>query len=335
MRLIQLLDDASAIRVGEICADGRQVRLLERISSMYELANAAITAGLGLDALAAERAGNVRLDYAGLLDEGRVLTPLHHFDPARCRVTGTGLTHLGSAAARDAMHRNLQQHAEAGKLTDSMKMFQWGVEGGIPRDGQPGAQPEWFYKGDGGIVAAPGASLDLPDFALDGGEEPELVGLYVIGPDGTPHRLGFALGNEFSDHVTERSNYLYLAHSKLRACAVGPELRTGELPRDLHGISRIRRDGSVLWEKPFLTCEANMCHSLANLEYHHFKYVAHRRPGDVHLHFLGTATLSFADQVSAQDGDVFEIELPELGAPLRNPLRTVASGFALGGVSVR
>ena len=230
------------------------------------------------------------------------------------------------------MHQNLQQQAQAGTLTDSMRMFQWGVEGGIPAAGEAGAQPEWFYKGDGGIVVAPGAPLPSPDFALDGGEEPELVGLYVIGPDGTPHRLGFAIGNEFSDHVTERQNYLYLAHSKLRACAVGPELRSGPLPRDLRGTSRIRRGDAVLWEKPFLTGEANMCHSLANLEYHHFKYAAHRRPGDVHLHFFGTATLSFADGVRAGDGDVFEVDLPELGAPLANPLRTVAAGFAPGGV---
>jgi hypothetical protein len=333
MRLIQLLDDSGALRAGTVDPEGRQVRALERTASMYELARDAIANGRGLDAEADARRGDTRFDLAELLAQGRVLTPLHHPDPAHCRVTGTGLTHLGSAAARDAMHRNLQQQAEAGTLTDSMRMFQWGVEGGIPQGGEPGAQPEWFYKGDGGILAAPGAPLDSPDFALDGGEEPELVGLYLIGPDGTPYRLGFALGNEFSDHVTERQNYLYLAHSKLRACAVGPELRTGELPRDLRGTSRIRRDGEVLWEKPFLTGEANMCHSLANLEYHHFKYAAHRRPGDVHLHFFGTATLSFADQVRARDGDVFEIELPELGAPLRNPLRTVASGFAFAGVS--
>jgi hypothetical protein len=230
------------------------------------------------------------------------------------------------------MHQKLQQQADEGTLTDSMRMFQWGVEGGIPESGEPGAQPEWFYKGDGAILAAPGQPLESPDFALDGGEEPELVGLYLIGPDGTPHRLGFAIGNEFSDHVTERQNYLYLAHSKLRACAVGPELRAGPLPRDLRGTSRLRRGGDVVWEKPFLTGEANMCHSLENLEYHHFKYAAHRRPGDVHLHFFGTATLSFADGVRAQAGDVFEIELPELGAALRNPLRTVAAGFAPGGV---
>ncbi|HTU65717.1 MAG TPA: AraD1 family protein, partial [Steroidobacteraceae bacterium] len=211
------------------------------------------------------------------------------------------------------------------------------VEGGRPAvdaegRGEPGAQPEWFYKGDGDGVAGCGAPLVSPSFALDGGEEPELVGLYVIAPDGTPRRLGFAIGNEFSDHVTERRNYLYLAHSKLRPCAIGPELRTGALPPHLEGMSRIRRDGRVLWEKPFVTGERNMCHTLANLEYHHFKYAAHRRPGDVHLHFFGTATLSFADGIEAQPGDVFEVDLPELGAPLTNPLAQSPAGFDLGGV---
>lgn len=332
MRLIQLLDQAGNARVGAVDAGAGRVTLLEDVDSTYALAGAAIAGGRSLGAQAAATLGTTTLDYAALLQAGRVLSPLHHPDPAHCLVTGTGLTHLGSAAARDAMHQNLRQQADAGTLTDSMRMFQWGVEGGAPQASTAGAQPEWFYKGDGSILVAPGAPLPSPDFALDGGEEPELVGLYLIGPDGTPHRLGFAIGNEFSDHVTERQNYLYLAHSKLRACAVGPELRTGALPRDLRGTSRIRRGGAVLWEKPFLTGEANMCHSLENLEYHHFKYAAHRRPGDVHLHFFGTATLSFADGVRAEAGDVFEIDLPELGAPLANPLRPVAAGFAPGGV---
>ena len=140
------------------------------------------------------------------------------------------------------------------------------------------------------------------------------------------------IGNEFSDHVTERKNYLYLAHSKLRPCAIGPELRTGAPPAHMEGVSRIRRAGKVLWERPFLTGETNMCHSLANLEYHHFKYAAHRRPGDVHLHFFGTATLSFADGIQAAPGDVFEVELPDLGAPLANPLARADTGFTFGGV---
>ena len=332
MRLIQLRDEAGRIRAGAVDADGATVRVLDGPDGTYALARDAIAAGRGLAEQAGSTPGDTRLDYPGLLRDGRVLAPLHHPDPARCLVSGTGLTHLGSAAARDAMHQTLQERAQTGTLTDSMRMFQWGVEGGNPAPGHPGAQPEWFYKGDGATVVAPGQALESPDFALDGGEEPELVGLYVIGADGTPHRLGFAIGNEFSDHVTERQNYLYLAHSKLRACAVGPELRTGALPPDLRGTSRVWRDGEVLWEKPFLTGEANMCHSLENLEYHHFKYAAHRRPGDVHLHFFGTATLSFADGVRTRPGDEFEIELPGLGAPLRNPLRGVPAGFSPGGV---
>ncbi|KAB7767416.1 AraD1 family protein [Xanthomonas maliensis] len=332
MRLIQFLDDTGTARVGEVTADGQQVRQLAGVASSYALASAAIANGHSLEAQALQHGVDVVRDYAPLLAEQRLLPPLQHPDPAHCLVTGTGLTHLGSAAARDAMHQTLQTQQDAGTLTDSMKMFQWGLEGGIPRNGAPGVQPEWFFKGDGSIVVAPGAPLPCPDFALDGGEEPELVGLYLIGPDGTPHRLGFAIGNEFSDHITERQNYLYLAHSKLRACAVGPELRSGPLPADLRGVSRIHRGHAVLWEKPFLTGEANMCHSLGNLEYHHFKYAAHRRPGDVHLHFFGTATLSFADQVQLQPGDRFEIDLPALGQPLVNSLAWVESGFVLGGV---
>jgi hypothetical protein len=172
----------------------------------------------------------------------------------------------------------------------------------------------------------------MPEFALDGGEEPEVAGLYVIGPGGEPWRLGFALGNEFSDHVMERRNYLYLAHSKLRACAIGPELRTGALPDHVEGESRILRNGKVLWQKPFVSGEANMSHSIANLEYHHFKYQMFRRPGDVHIHFFGTATLSVADGIRTAPDDVFEIEARDFGKPLRNRLVPVKSGFAYGSI---
>ena len=133
-------------------------------------------------------------------------------------------------------------------------------------------------------------------------------------------RLGFALGNEFSDHRVEQANYLWLAHSKLRQAALGPELLLGELPEDVRGISRIRRDGAVVWERPFRTGEANMTHSLANLEHHHFKYTRFRRPGDVHVHFFGTATASFADGFVTEPGDTFEIEAEAFDLSLRNPL---------------
>jgi hypothetical protein len=230
-------------------------------------------------------------------------------------VTGTGLTHLGSAEARDLMHRDLAGKAE---LTDSMRMFTWGLDGGKPEGEAPGVQPEWFYKGDGSNLVAPGAPLPSPDFALDGGEEPEIAGLYVIAPDGTPCRLGFALGNEFSDHVMERQNYLYLAHSKLRPCAIGPEILVGEPPASIQGLARIIRSGETLWEKPFLSGERHMSHTIRNLEHHHFKYAAFRRPGDAHVHFFGTATISFADGVRLHPGDTIEIEADAFTLPLRN-----------------
>jgi PAS domain-containing protein len=86
------------------------------------------------------------------------------------------------------------------------------------------------------------------------------------------------------------------------------ELLLGELPSSIEGTARIRRHGSIVWEKRFLTGEDNMSHHVRNLEYHHFKYPMFRRPGDVHIHFFGTATLSFTDGVRTQDGDVFEID---------------------------
>ena len=95
---------------------------------------------------------------------------------------------------------------------------------------------------------------------------------------------------------------------------------TGDLPLDVQGISRIRRGKAVAWEKPFLSGEQNMSHTIANLEAHHFKYELFRRPGDVHVHYFGTATLSFSDEFKPEKGDVFEIEAEAFGLPLRNRL---------------
>ncbi|MNR26363.1 hypothetical protein D3C85_1435710 [compost metagenome] len=75
-----------------------------------------------------------------------------------------------------------------------------------------------------------------------------------------------------------------------------------------------------------------MCHSLANLEFHHFKYTQFLRPGDVHVHYFGTATLSFADGVKTQPGDRFQISLDEFGAPLENGIGESAPPLAIGQV---
>ncbi len=318
MNLVQFLDAGGARRVGAVDADGARLNLLEETASTYALAKDAIAAKTPIAELANARIGSTTADYAAIIAEKRLLPPLDHPDPAHCLVTGTGLSHLGSAEARHNLHAKMD--GDADDLTDSMKMFKSGLEGGKPAKGAYGAQPEWFFKGDGGCLAPPEQALAMPAFALDGGEEPELAGLYVIGPDGQPYRVGFALGNEFSDHVLEKQNYLLLAHSKLRACAIGPELRTGAPPDDVRGVSRVRRGNEVIFEKPFLSGEANMSHSIDNLERHHFKYAMFRRPGDVHVHFFGTATVSFADGLETQPGDVFEIEADDFGQPLRNAL---------------
>ncbi len=318
MNLIQFFDSNGGRAVASV-NDG-VARMVNGATSVYELANAALNNNGGLAALIEAQGLGETVDRDVILAEGRMLSPIDHPDPAHLYVTGTGLTHLGSAATRDAMHKS-NGTKTADNLTDSMKMFRMGLEGGKPADGIKGVQPEWFYKGNGYTVVNPGHPIPSPGFALDAGEEPEIAGIYVIDRNGQPRRLGFALANEFSDHVTERVNYLYLAHSKLRACSFGPELRVGDLPRHIEGMSRIYRDGQVLWEKPFLSGEDNMSHTIANLEYHHFKYDLFRTPGDIHVHCFGTATLSFADGISTQPNDVFEIEEKQFGSALRNPIR--------------
>jgi hypothetical protein len=316
LRFVQLKEQGGT-RILAAINDAGAARRVKVADMLLDLAQAALKVGATLAETAQSRPWGEEIDVAAALAENRVLAPIDHPDPAHLILTGTGLTHLGSAEGRDKMHKA----AQAGEqLTDSMRMFLMGVEGGKPSDGVEGVQPEWFYKGDGSHLVAPGEPLTSPAFAQDGGEEPEIAGVYLIGADGTPHRLGFCLANEFSDHVIERGNYLWLAHSKLRQAALGPELLTGELPADVRGASRILRDGKIVWEKPFLSGEANMSHAIANLERHHFKYDLFRRPGDVHVHFFGTATLSFSDGFQTQLGDEFEISAAPFFHPARNRL---------------
>jgi hypothetical protein len=317
IRLVQLFDQAGDRRVALAGEDAGALRLIDGYARVYDLALAAIRAGTSLEAFVHVRLSHEQIDYNLLIAERRLLPPLDHPDPARCVVSLTGLTHLGSATSRDQMHAAMA----AGTATDTMRMFQIGLEGGKPDHGRLGAQPEWAYKGDGRCIVAPEQPLTQPAFADDGGEEAEIAGLYVIDDDGNPWRVGYALGNEFADHVLERKNYLYLAHSKLRECAFGPELLVGELPDAVRGEVRIRRDGAIIWSSPFETGEAHMCHAISNLEQHHFKYDLFRRPGDVHVHFFGANGVSFGAGIQPRAGDLFEIDAPLFGRPLRNALK--------------
>ena len=320
MRLTQFqtVDGNRSVAVSDSEPD--YLRVVDGCSRIYDMAVEAISEGKTLESLVLQRIGKQRVSYHELMQEGRILPPIDHPDSAHCLVTGTGLSHLGSAQARNEMHTKLANADEI--LTDSMKMFKLGLDGGKPASGSIGVQPEWFWKGNGSIVCGSGQTLTKPAFAEDGGEEAELAGIYVIGNDNQPYRLGFSLANEFSDHVVEKKNYLYLAHSKLRVCSLGPELRLGPLPDSIVGEIRVRRDNQIIWRSEMLSGEENMSHSIGNLEHHHFKYELFRQPGDVHVHFFGAGALSFANGIQIQDGDWFEIEAEEFGRPLQNQMQS-------------
>ncbi len=324
-RLVQLRN-GSERRVALV--DEPHLRFLSGTASVHALAQAALAAGKAPAALAAERETGESFDYEPVYrgeSPWRLLTPIDHpEEPARCLVSGTGLTHLGSARDRQAMHTTAPE-----ELTDSMKMFRWGLEGGRPAPGRIGVAPEWFYKGSGTILRAHGEPLPVPSYAEDGGEEAEVAGVYLIDSQGRPRRLGMAVGNEFSDHRFERKNYLNLAGSKLRSCALGPELVLDPAFESVAGCVSLQRAGSVFWTKEIKTGEAEMCHSLLNIEHHHFKFETHRRPGDVHVHFFGACALSFGDGVALVDGDVMEIRFEGFGRPLRNPVSASRAADAL------
>jgi hypothetical protein len=132
-----------------------------------------------------------------------------------------------------------------------------------------------------------------------------------------------AQGNEFSDHRFEKKNYLNLAGSKLRTCSIGPELVIDPDFRTVPGTVTITRSGREFWSQSIASGEEEMSHSLRNLEHHHFKFELHRRPGDVHIHFLGAHSLSFGQGIELKDGDLMEIHFEGFGRPLRNSVQVI------------
>jgi len=328
VRIVQLRAPSGETCVALVEVDS--LRLLNRCDSVYTLVQIAFRDARPLAEIIIARVSDTTLDYDSVYQgnsDWRLRAPFSHPEAARCLVTGTGLTHKASADNRQAMHE------KAAAMSDSMRMYLSGIEGGRPAPGRIGVAPEWFYKGCGTIIRAHGEALVVPSYADDGGEEPEVAGIYMIDRDGNPRRVGMAVANEFSDHVLEKKNYLYLAHSKLRTCALGPELVIDPEFSAVPGTVSIERGGEVMWSKTIETGEAKMSHTLANLEHHHFKYAAHRTPGDAHVHFFGADAFSFGAGIRLQDGDVMVIAFEGFGRPLRNPISMDRSEPAL--VAVR
>jgi hypothetical protein len=340
MRVVQWEIPGVGRRVGvvegdEVCDVTSVDQSLDRVVAVFD---AACHDGVSFEerlqrALGAGEAS--RSDYGELL-AGRpggsapfLHPPLDHPDPHYLLVSGTGLTHTGGMKSRDQMHSSDASEPSEPE-TDSARMFAMGLAEGKPEPGSRGAMPEWFYKGNGSTLRGPGGVVDLPAFGLDGGEEPEIAGCYVVDPEGVPRRLGFALGIEWSDHETEKINYLYLAPSKLRTCAVGPELITDLDFSDVDLECRVERDGETIYESGALKSgEQSMCHSLANCEDHHFKYPQHRVPGDVHVHFFGTSKLSFSTREwKYRAGDVVTVSAEGVSAALVVTVADAASEAA-------
>ena len=321
--LVQV-SNGSARRVALV--DGPNLRCLSGTTSVYELAQKCAREAKAMAEYSRSLATGETLNYDDIYQaksQWSLLAPIDIDIPgntSKLLVSGTGLTHLGSAKERQAMHVAGQPKKDE-NITDSMRMFQWGVTEGRPEPGKIGIAPEWFYKGDGSVLRAPFEALEIPGHAEDGGEEAEVAGVYLVDENGVPNRIGMTVGNEFSDHKFERRNYLNLAASKLRTCSLGPELVLGEDFQDVKGSVRIERAGATLWSNKIATGEHNMCHSLANIEHHHFKFAGHRQPGTVHVHFYGADALSFGDGLVLQDGDWMEVQFEGFGRALRNPVR--------------
>jgi hypothetical protein len=139
LRLLQFIDEHARPHAGWVTPDGASVGKVGDFASTYALAQAALASGKSLDSFVELHKQAASRPYAELLAEGRVLPPLMHPDVSRCLVSGTGLTHYGSASARDAMHKKLAANADS--LSDSMQMLSGAWTVAVPRMDSPARSP--------------------------------------------------------------------------------------------------------------------------------------------------------------------------------------------------
>src|ERR1700745_4481280 len=119
MRIVQFRRD-DRLRVA-IVKNPENLQILAFEGGSYDLALRAVEARKPLREFIDSIGRGEEIPYQQIVDKNCLLPPVDHPDPAHCLVTGTGLTHLGSADARDKMHQKLSGGEEG--LTDSMKMF--------------------------------------------------------------------------------------------------------------------------------------------------------------------------------------------------------------------
>lgn len=313
MRLSQLVDEKGQKIVCATDENGVSKKL-NNVSDIRSLALEAIDGGKTIPALVAERLSDDVIDLAKALDEKRILVPIDHPDSSHVFVSGSGLSHKSWLDQHDELDE------DEDKWPDYLKVMVLGAKGGKPEDGKLGAQPEWFYKGTGDILVAPGGAIEHPFYGDGLGEEAEIAGIYIIGSDNQPYCIGYTLGNEVSDEQMYFKNVYHLAQSKKRNVALGPEMLIGDLPSDIPAKITLERGGKEKWSAEFRTGADNMLHSYANIEAHYFKYRKWYKPGDIHVLYFGNAVMSTEQGEVMEDGDVFRLECDLFGLPLVNSI---------------
>ena len=108
LSLVQIEHPTQGRRVAHVM--NRELCILNKYRSAYACAHAAIQNHEPLDALIGRATSDAALDYDAIYagqSEWRLLPAWDHPDePARCLVSGTGLTHRKSADNRNAMHQS-------------------------------------------------------------------------------------------------------------------------------------------------------------------------------------------------------------------------------------
>jgi hypothetical protein len=284
-RLVQIIHPEYGRRVALV--NGDELHLLSSYRSAYAFAKAAIDTGQKLREILSTDLSGIVLDYREVhaLQSGWRFLPSfdHPTDPACCLVSGCANAHDSNASGL--------------------------------------AAPPWFVKGNGIHLRSHGEPLTIPAFASGGAEEAELAGVYLIGPDGAPRRVGLTPGNEFADPAMAAKDARLLSRAKLRSCAIGPELALDAEFLDVAGSVAVERGGAAIWSREIRTGEKHTAFRLEQIEQHHFEFEAHGVPGDAHIHFLGGSVSSFGDGIVLEDGDEVVIQWEGFGRPLRNSIQ--------------
>jgi len=282
-RLVQIIHAEYGRRIALV--RGSELHLLSTYRTAYHFATVALELGTPLRELLSTDLSGIVLNYDDVhaLRSGWRFLPSfdHPQDVSLCVVSGCANAHTGT------------------------------------HDGRPDAPP-WFFKGNGAHLRAHGEALTIPTFAVGGAEEAELAGVWIIAPYGKPVRIGLTPGNEFADPAMASANPSLLSHAKLRTCSIGPELVLDGDFSDVGGLVRIERSGKRIWSREVVTGEHHTQFTLAEVEEHLFKYITHRVPGNVHIHYLGGSVSSYVDGIRLEDRDQVVVEWDGFGRPLRN-----------------